>query len=244
MRMLLCAGMCVFVVLVGCGGSGMAQNQKLQKRQPPAEKAAPPAQQPPSKKPVKKNPAPPPALTKPKPSLVEDLSPKQLENLQAVIETSMGNITLEFFGQVAPNHVRQFLRLADQGYYNGTTFSRIVKGFVIQGGNAGTWLDTNPNQKVDFATPTLKGEFSVIPHERGTLSMARAGDDENSATTHFFICLGRQSSLDGKYSAFGRVIDGMDVVDAIAAVKIKGGTEEPEDRVEVKTIRVIFPPEK
>lgn len=220
----LCWSFCLMCVGIFCSSGVMAQQKR-----------------PPTKPPAKAPQTTPPAPPKPKPSRVEEMTPKELETLQAVIETSEGNITLEFFGQVAPNHVRQFLRLADQDYYNGTSFSRIVKGFVIQGGNPSTWAENSPNRKIYFDTPKLKAEFSSALHERGTLSMARPGDDPDGATVHFFICLKPASSLDGKYSAFGRVIEGMDVVDKIAAAELEPNSEKPTKRIDVFKIRVVYP---
>ncbi len=184
----------------------------------------------------------PPEPPKPKPSAVEKLTVEELKATRATIETALGNITLEFFPDVAPIHVRNFLRLADQGYFNGTCFNRVVKNFVIQGGDPSRWPEDSPNRKLFWDTPKLQAEFSEVLHERGTLSMARPGNDENGATVHFFICLNRQEVLDRKYTAFGKVVEGMDVVDRIAAVPSDpGNPEKPADRIDVSRIRVIFP---
>jgi cyclophilin family peptidyl-prolyl cis-trans isomerase len=137
----------------------------------------------------------------------------------AVIETDSGKIVFEFFRDVAPKHVANFIKLADSGFYNGTAFHRVIPGFMIQGGD--------PNSKGDDRSaygmgqpgqPTVPAEFSKISHKRGIVSAARRGGDINSATSQFFICVADVPHLDGQYSVFGRVIEGMDVVDRIVKV--------------------------
>lgn len=183
----------------------------------------------------------PPQPAAPKPSRAETLSVEALKGVQAIIESSAGNIVLEFFPEVAPNHVRNFLRLAEQGFYDGTEFNRIAKDFVIQGGDPAKWPADSPNRRLRFDTAPLKAEFNDIPHDKGILSMAH-GSNPDSATTHYFICLRRLESLDGKYTVFGRVVEGLDVVDKIAETPIEPGTaDKPAERVEVRTIRVIYP---
>jgi len=140
------------------------------------------------------------------------------ESKLAVISTSQGPITIEFFPDVAPEHVSNFEKLASSGFYNGTIFHRIVKGFVIQGGdpltkndtNVGAWGTGDPGY-------SIKAEFSDIPHSRGIVSMARSSDPD-SAGSQFFIVLNDSRFLDNQYTVFGRVINGMDVVDKIAAL--------------------------
>jgi peptidyl-prolyl cis-trans isomerase B (cyclophilin B) len=146
----------------------------------------------------------------------------------------MGEITLEFFPDRAPGHVRQFLRLAASGVYNGTAFHRIVKGFVIQGGHMPTRREPLDEQQQAFVR-NLQPEFNATLHERGILSMARA-DDPASASSSFFIVLAPAPSLDGKYTVFGRVVAGMDVVEKIEAVPLNG--EEPVTRIEVSRVTV------
>ena len=129
------------------------------------------------------------------------------------LETGAGAIELEMLPEQAPESVRNFLNLAATGTFDTTVFSRVVKGFVVQGGNLST------GQKWNFETAKraarkIPDEPSLVKHERGIVSMARP-DEPNSATTHFFILVGTASQLDGKFSAFGRVTKGMDVVDAI-----------------------------
>jgi peptidyl-prolyl cis-trans isomerase B (cyclophilin B) len=158
----------------------------------------------------------------------------QLSAMHATIETSMGNIALEFFPDRAPGHVRQFLRLASSGVYNGTSFHRIVKGFVIQGGHMPTRREPLDETQQAFVR-TLPPEFNATPHERGILSMART-DDPASAMSSFFIVLAPAPSLDGKYTVFGRVVSGMDVIEKIEAVPLNG--EEPVTRIEVNRVTV------
>jgi peptidyl-prolyl cis-trans isomerase B (cyclophilin B) len=168
----------------------------------------------------------------------EPFSTETVEDLakyRVVLETSRGHITLAFAPDKAPGHVRNFLRLASVGAYDGTSFHRIVRGFVVQGG----MLDTRPEpvpQKVKSYVRQLQPEFNDILHVKGTLSMARA-DDPASATTSFFICTGPAPMLDGKYSAFGHVVEGMGAVDALDSVRVFG--EMPRERVEVVKARVL-----
>jgi peptidyl-prolyl cis-trans isomerase B (cyclophilin B) len=160
---------------------------------------------------------------------------EQLSATRAVIETSMGNITLEFFPDRAPNHVRQFLRLAASGVYNGTSFHRVVKGFVIQGGHMPTRREPLDEKQQSFVR-NLQPEFNATLHERGIVSMARLGDDVASGSSSFFIVLAPSPSLDGKYTVFGRVASGLDVVEKIEAVPLKG--EDPVTRIEVNRVTV------
>ncbi len=159
---------------------------------------------------------------------------EELSAARAVIATSMGDITLEFFPDRAPGHVRQFLRLASSGVYNGTAFHRIVRGFVIQGGHMPTRRDPL-DEKQQTLVRSLQPEFNATPHDRGILSMARL-DDPASASSSFFIVLARTPSLDGKYTVFGRVVSGMDVIEKIEAAPLNG--EEPVTRIEVSRVTV------
>ena len=161
-------------------------------------------------------------------------SVEQLSAARAVIVTSMGDITLEFFPDRAPGHVRQFLRLASSGVYDNTAFHRIVRGFVIQGGHMPTRRDPLDEKQQTFVR-TLQPEFNATPHDRGILSMARL-DDPASASSSFFIVLARTPSLDGKYTVFGRVVSGMDVIEKIEAAPLNG--EEPVSRIDVNRVTV------
>lgn len=151
---------------------------------------------------------------------------------KAVIETKFGNIELKFFPEVAPNHVNNFIELAKKGFYDGTTFHRVIPGFMIQGGD--------PNSKnADKATHgmggpgyTVKAEFNSRPHKRGILSMARAADP-NSAGSQFFICVADAPFLDRQYTVFGEVVSGMDVVDKIVS-QPRDPRDNPNERIEIK----------
>jgi peptidyl-prolyl cis-trans isomerase B (cyclophilin B) len=161
-------------------------------------------------------------------------SAAEMASKHVVLETSLGSITIELFPDRAPNHVRQFLRLAQSGVYDGTAFHRVVKGFVIQGGFMPTRKEPPDDRQAGYIR-TLQPVFNDTTHDRGTLSMAR-GDDPASATSSFFIVLARTPALDGKYTAFGRVTAGLDVVEKIEAQPVNG--ETPVGRIEVTRARV------
>jgi peptidyl-prolyl cis-trans isomerase B (cyclophilin B) len=158
-----------------------------------------------------------------------------LSRYRVVLETTAGDVTLEFRPDKAPEHVRNFLRLAAAGVFDGTAFHRVVRGFVIQGGSLNYRRSALDEPQQALVHP-LQPEFNDIQHVAGTLSMAR-GDDPASATTSFFICTGAAPSLDGKYTAFGRVVEGMAVVQVIESVPVDG--EAPKTRVEVTRARVV-----
>ena len=165
-------------------------------------------------------------------------SPDELSHYRAVIETSMGAVTFEFLPGKAPNHVRNFLRLASVSFYDGTAFHRVVKGFVLQGGFLPT--RTEPlDISQDKYVRKLQPEFNDTPHDKGVVSMAH-GDDPASADTSFFIVTARTPILDGKYTAFARVVDGMDVVEKIEGVAVNG--EAPVERVDVRRVTVTKVP--
>jgi cyclophilin family peptidyl-prolyl cis-trans isomerase len=168
----------------------------------------------------------------PEPFLTETAD--ELSKYRAVIETSMGNMTVQFFPDRAPNTVRNFLRLAQSGVFDGTAFHRVAKGFVIQGGFIPSRKELL-DEKQESYVRKLPLEASTIPHEKGTLSMAH-GDDPNGATTSFFIVLARTPALDKVYAAFGKVTEGLDVLDKIEAVPLNG--EQPLTRVDVTRVRV------
>jgi peptidyl-prolyl cis-trans isomerase B (cyclophilin B) len=132
----------------------------------------------------------------------------------AIITTAKGVIRLRFFGEVAPNHVKSFIELAKSGFYDGTTFHRIEPGFVAQGGDPYSKTGAGP---VGTGGPgyRVKAEFSDKPHLEGTLAMARS-QDPDSAGSQFYICLAPAPFLDGQYTVFGEVTEGMDVVKKLA----------------------------
>ena len=137
----------------------------------------------------------------------------------AVIQTAQGPITIEFLPQAAPNHVENFKRLAQDGFYNDTIFHRIISNFMIQGGDPNT--KGNASQRSNWGTGgpgySIDEEFNDLPHIRGIVSMARSSDP-NSAGSQFFIVTNDSQFLDGQYTAFGRVVEGMDTVDEIASL--------------------------
>jgi peptidyl-prolyl cis-trans isomerase B (cyclophilin B) len=155
---------------------------------------------------------------------------------QAIIHTQWGDITLKFFPEIAPNHVKSFVELAQKGFYNGTTFHRIVPKFVIQGGDPNSKEIDRSKHGMGGPGYQLKAEFSHKLHKRGTLSMARAAHPD-SAGSQFFICVADTPFLDGKYTVFGEVVNGMEVVDKIVS-QPKDGNDNPMDRIEV-TVDII-----
>jgi dolichyl-diphosphooligosaccharide---protein glycosyltransferase len=158
----------------------------------------------------------------------------------AILKTSLGNITLELFPGAAPKHVNSFLNLSKTGFYDGTIFHRIVKDFVIQGGDPTT---KNNTQKDKWGTGgpgyTIDAEFNDIPHERGIISMARTGDP-NSAGSQFFIVTKDARFLDNQYTVFGRVIDGMETVDKIQDLATNQSSDQPIDFEKAKIEKVII----
>ena len=163
---------------------------------------------------------------------------EELGKYRAVLETTAGRLTLEFFPDRAPTHVRQFLRLAMSGVYDGTAFHRVVRGFVIQGGYMPSRTAPLDDRQLTYVR-TLAPEFNPTPHDRGILSMAR-GQDPASANSSFFIVLARAPSLDGQYTVFGRVVDGLDVVEKIEAMPVDG--ETPVTRIEVTRVSLVKQP--
>ena len=161
-------------------------------------------------------------------------SAAELSAYRAVLETSLGNITLEFTPDKAPEHVRNFLRLAQAGVYNGMGFHRVAKGFVIQTGYLPSRSEPLSESQQRLVR-NLQPEFNDTRHVKGTVSMAR-GENPASADMSFFIVLAPSPVLDGKYSAFGRVVDGLQVVEAIEQVPVNG--EAPVARIDVRRVTV------
>jgi peptidylprolyl isomerase len=150
----------------------------------------------------------------------------------AVLETSLGTIKIRFFPDKAPKHVENFKKLANSGFYNGTTFHRVIPNFMIQGGDP---LSKNGNKDgVGSGGPgwTVNAEFNDVSHKRGIVSMARSRDP-NSAGSQFFICVADVPFLDHQYSAFGEVIEGMDVADKIVSSK-RDINDMPLNKIEMK----------
>ena len=137
-----------------------------------------------------------------------------------ILKLKDGDVKIELFPDIAPNHVKRIKELADQGKYDNVVFHRVIDGFMAQTGDVKFGNSSSSNFNLSKAgmggsdLPDLKEEFSDLPHDRGTLSMARS-QDPNSANSQFFICLKASSFLDRQYTVFGKVIDGMDFVDKI-----------------------------
>lgn len=147
----------------------------------------------------------------------------------ATVETDMGTFVIEFYPQDAPNTVKNFISLAKKGFYDGLTFHRIVPGFVIQGGDPDGNGTGGPGYKI-------AAEFNSRKHVDGTVAMARSADP-NSAGSQFYVALGQLPSLDGKYTVFGQVIEGLDVVHKIAEVRT-GANDRPKEPVHMKKITI------
>ena len=171
----------------------------------------------------------------PEPEPFADVTDAELAGYTATIETTRGPLTVEFFAGKAPGTVRSFLRLASAGVYDGTPFHRVVKGFVIQAGALAYRAEPLTATQQALVPESLAPEFNDTPHVKGVLSMAR-GDDPASASTSFFICTAVCQSLDGKYTAFGRVVSGLEVVEAIETAAVDG--ESPVERIEITRVTV------
>ena len=161
----------------------------------------------------------------------------------AVFKTSEGEMVAEFWPDVAPKTVENFKKLAKSGFYDGTAFHRIIKGFMAQGGdpltkdpaNESRWGTGDPGYKIP-------AEFNKKPHERGVLSMAR-GPQPDSAGSQFFICFANASKLDGSYTAFGKIIKGDEVLDKLANVPVTrnsgGENSKPVNRVALESVKIV-----
>ena len=155
-----------------------------------------------------------------------------MSNEVAVIETSLGNIEFEFLEDKAPGHVKNFTDLAKSGFYNETIFHRVIPGFMVQGGDPNTKSDDRSTHGQGGPGRTIKAEFNDETHARGIISMARA-QDPDSAGSQFFIVVKDSDFLDGQYTAFGRVISGMDVADKIVESP-RDSNDNPNERIEIK----------
>lgn len=167
-------------------------------------------------------------------------TPAPAEN--AVIKTSYGEMTIAFWPEVAPKTVENFKKLAREGFYDGTAFHRIIKGFMVQGGCPNTKAGATGMPGTGDPGYKVKAEFNDKSHVRGVISMARAAHPD-SAGCQFFICHGDAKFLDRQYTAFGQLIKGDDVLERIANVPTKsgGGGEKstPIDRVAVESIKLV-----
>ncbi|MBS1708939.1 MAG: peptidylprolyl isomerase [Armatimonadetes bacterium] len=171
--------------------------------------------------------------------------PKDTDEV-AVIETGKGRIVVEFYPDKAPKHVENFKALVKEGFYNGTRFHRCIAGFMVQGGDPNTkdlskssmW-GTGGKVNDDGTRHSVKAEFNDTKHVRGILSMARS-QDPNSASSQFFLMVATSPHLDGQYSAFGKVVVGLDVLDEIVKTgdRNNNGKVEPGDAIELKSAKL------
>jgi peptidyl-prolyl cis-trans isomerase B (cyclophilin B) len=161
----------------------------------------------------------------------------------AVMKTSEGEMVIEFWSDVAPKTVENFKKLAREGFYDGTIFHRIMKGFMIQGGDPNT---KDPAKEATYGTGgpgyTIKAEFNDRKHVRGVLSMARSALPD-SAGSQFFICHGEARSLDRQYTAFGKLIRGDEVLEKIANTPVtagpRGEPSKPTRRVTIESVKIV-----
>jgi peptidyl-prolyl cis-trans isomerase B (cyclophilin B) len=161
----------------------------------------------------------------------KDMTYAEMKKTIAVIKTKLGVVKFKFYPEKAPETCRNFIRLAKSGFYNNLYFHRIAKDFMIQGGDPKGNGQGGPGY-------SIKAEFNDIKHVPGIVSMARSNDPD-SAGSQFFICQGKPSSfLDGKYTAFGQVIEGLNIVDSIANAPVAKGTERPENPVVMESVTI------
>ena len=154
----------------------------------------------------------------------------------AEVKTSKGDIHIRFFPDVAPNHVKNFIDLAQKGFYNGTKFHRVIPGFMIQGGDPNTKTANVNTWGQGGSDSRLQAEFNPVPHRRGIVSMARS-QDPNSASSQFFIVVADSQFLDNQYTVFGQVTKGMEVADAIVASP-RGAQDRPNDPITIESVTI------
>jgi peptidyl-prolyl cis-trans isomerase B (cyclophilin B) len=173
----------------------------------------------------------------------EQKSPMNSSNEVAVIKTSEGDMVVQFWTDAAPNTVENFKKLARQGFYDGTIFHRIVKQFMIQGGDPNS-KDPAKEKSYGEGGPgyNIKAEFNDHSHDRGVISMAR-GPDPDSAGSQFFICLAQVHRLDHQYTTFGKLIKGQDVLEKIGDTPVTrnsmGEPSKPTKRVVIESIKIV-----
>ena len=161
----------------------------------------------------------------------------------AVIKTTAGEMVVDFWPEVAPKTVENFKKLARQGFYDGTAFHRIIKGFMIQGGDPLT-KDVSKEEMFGTGDPGYKinAEFNDRKHVKGVISMARSRDP-NSAGSQFFLMLAPAPSLDNQYTGFGKLIKGEDVLEKIGDTRVtrsrSGEQSKPVDRIEVQSVKIV-----
>ena len=171
-----------------------------------------------------------------------DLENADLASLEAVMDTDFGTMRIGFRPDHAPGHVRNFLKLAQDGFYDGLAFHRIVKNFMIQGGCPNTREGARGTPGTGGPGYQIAAEFNDLPHVRGALSMARSANPNSAGSQFFIVHAEHVASLDGSYTVFGQVRDGLDVLDAIASVDVDFGSggerSKPKKRVGIRSVRV------
>jgi peptidyl-prolyl cis-trans isomerase B (cyclophilin B) len=173
----------------------------------------------------------------------KEASPMSTSNEVAVIKTNEGEMVVQFWTDAAPNTIENFKKLARQGFYDGTIFHRIVKGFMIQGGDPNS-KDPAKESAYGEGGPgyKIKAEFNNHSHDRGVISMAR-GPDPDSAGSQFFVCLAPVRRLDGQYTTFGKLIKGDDVLDKIGNTPVgrnaQGEMSKPTKRVVIESVKIV-----
>ena len=167
------------------------------------------------------------------------MSPNPTPSEQAVIKTSYGEMTVAFWPDVAPKTVENFKKLARAGFYDGTAFHRIIKGFMVQGGCPNTKAGKGGMPGTGGPGYQIKAEFNTKSHVKGVLSMARSSSPD-SAGSQFFICHGDARFLDRQYTAFGELVAGEDVLEKIANVPTAGSERStPIERVALESVRIV-----
>ena len=217
------------LALVSACAACLAATARAQ-QQPNAQPSAPRAKQ--AAPPAKKNARPEADAAAAEP--FDKATVEQMSKQCVTLDTEEGAIVVEMLAEAAPETARNFLNLAATGAYDTTTFSRVVKGFVIQGGDLATRARLTP-ELARRSTRTIPDEPNAVKHVRGVVSMARSSEP-NSATTHFFILVGDGAHLDGTFAAFGRVRTGMDVADKINNAELEG--EKPKHPVRLNRASV------
>jgi peptidyl-prolyl cis-trans isomerase B (cyclophilin B) len=173
----------------------------------------------------------------------QETTPMNSSNEVTVIKTSEGDMVVQFWTDAAPNTVENFKKLARQGFYDGTIFHRIVKGFMIQGGDPNS---KDPAKEISYGQGgpgyNIKAEFNDHSHDRGVISMAR-GPDPDSAGSQFFICLAPVHRLDHQYTTFGKLIKGEDVLGKIGDTPVTknsmGEPSKPTKRIVIESIKIV-----
>lgn len=171
-----------------------------------------------------------------------DLETVDLSTLEAVMTTDKGEMTIGFYSEQAPGHVKNFLDLAQKGFYDGLAFHRVVRNFMIQGGCPNTREGAQGAPGTGGPGYQIDAEFSDLSHDRGVLSMARS-QDPNSAGSQFFVVHAEHAQhLDGQYSVFGKLKSGLDVLDAIASTEVEfgpgGERSKPTERIGIVSVTV------